>query len=282
MEVIAHVCSALYEQGYAILKLDATNGFQEIKRASLHRAVLRRCPSLLSLFKKYYSKESLCFFNLESEVRLLQAHEGARIGCKLSSFGFALTVQDLYESVAKQLARAGDGSCIKAATDDVLVILKPSTQQELALRVSNVCEIMTNGAKQLGLSFANQKALLLLPKDMCFTRSDLLPTGLALRSNVFEDPKLRGMEIVGSPVGSTDFCADFVESTLTKMLNHSEMLLQLHPQSATKLCLRTCLSCSSLSPQLHKEPLHKFDDAVWILWLRVERPFFRLGMMELV
>src|SRR3954462_5786457 len=55
MEVIAHVCSPLYEQAYAILKMDATNGFQEIKRASLHRAVLRRCPSLLSLFKKYYT-----------------------------------------------------------------------------------------------------------------------------------------------------------------------------------------------------------------------------------
>jgi hypothetical protein len=209
MEVIAHVCSALYEQGYAILKLDATNGFQEIKRASLHRAVLRRCPSLLSLFKKYYSKESLCFFNQESEVRLLRAHEGARIGCKLSSFGFALTVQDLYESVSKQLSRVRDGSCIKAATDDVLVVLKAPTQQELAMRVTNVCELMTSGAKQLGLSFANQKALLLLPKDMRFTCSDLLPTGLALRSNTFEDPKLRGVEIVGSPVGSADFCAAF-------------------------------------------------------------------------
>ena len=84
--------------------MDAMNGFQEIKRSSMHRAVLRRCPSLLSLFKKYYTKESLCFFNMDSEVRLLKAHEGARIGCKLSSFGFALTVQDLYETIAKRLA----------------------------------------------------------------------------------------------------------------------------------------------------------------------------------
>ena len=65
MEVVAHLCNLLYSDGYAILKLDATNGFQEIKRASLHEAVSRRCPSLLPLFQKYYTKESLCFFNME-------------------------------------------------------------------------------------------------------------------------------------------------------------------------------------------------------------------------
>ena len=54
MEMIAHVCNALYAEGYAILKMDATNGFQEIKRSSLYRALEKRCPSLLSLFKKYY------------------------------------------------------------------------------------------------------------------------------------------------------------------------------------------------------------------------------------
>ena len=52
MEMIAHVCNALYSEGYAILKMDATNGFQEIKRSSLHHAVERKCPSLLSLLKK--------------------------------------------------------------------------------------------------------------------------------------------------------------------------------------------------------------------------------------
>ena len=79
MEMIAHVCNALYSEGYAILKMDATNGFQEIKRSSLHHAVARKCPSLLSLFKKYYTKEATCFFNMEGEIKLLTASEGARI-----------------------------------------------------------------------------------------------------------------------------------------------------------------------------------------------------------
>jgi hypothetical protein len=176
--------------------MDATNGFQEIKRASMHRAVLRRCPSLLSLFQKYYTKESLCFFNMEREVRLLHASEGARIGCKLSSFGFALTVQDFYETVSRHLARLKNGSCIKAATDDVIAVLKVSTEEELCASVRNICGLMNDGASDVGLSFANHKALLLLPKGLSLKRPDLLPTGLGLRSNTFEDSKLRGMEIV--------------------------------------------------------------------------------------
>ena len=59
---------------------------------------------------------------MKGEIKLLTASEGARIGCKLSSFAFALTVQDLYESVRSTASRAGGGSCIKAATDDVIVV----------------------------------------------------------------------------------------------------------------------------------------------------------------
>ena len=59
MEMIAHVCNALYSEGYAILKMDATNGFQEIKRSSLHRALQKRCPSLLSLFNNTILKNQL-------------------------------------------------------------------------------------------------------------------------------------------------------------------------------------------------------------------------------
>jgi len=77
MEVIAHVANALYEEGsYAILKMDATNGFQNIKRSMLHRAVRRRCPSLLSLFQRFYTKESMCFFRMGDKVRLVRAQEG--------------------------------------------------------------------------------------------------------------------------------------------------------------------------------------------------------------
>jgi len=110
MELVSHTCSSFYDQGgFAILKADATNGFQEVKRASLHRAVFQRCPSLLSLFQRYYTGESVCFYSVGGAVRLVGSREGARIGCRLSSFAFALTVHSTYEAVQAYLDTSGGG-----------------------------------------------------------------------------------------------------------------------------------------------------------------------------
>jgi hypothetical protein len=207
-------------------------------------------------------------------VRLLHAAEGARIGCKLSSFAFALTVQDMYESISGVIARFKDGSCIKTATDDVVVVLRANEEKELSAKVNTVCKLLVEGGAKVGLSFSNDKALLLLPKDMSLSCADIFPPGIALRSNTFEESKLRGIEIVGAPIGSPDFCAAFVRKTLAKMLHQSESLLKLHPQSATKL-LRDCVSLAPsylaqvCHPNLTKDHLVKFDDSVWNLWLRV-------------
>ena len=275
MEMIAHVCNALYSEGYAILKMDATNGFQEIKRSSLHRAVMKRCPSLLSLFKKYYTKESTCFFNMESEIRLLTASEGARIGCKLSSFAFGLTVQDLYETIRDRAKRAGSGSCIKAAIDDIVIVLKADAEDEKALygHINGVYSDLQDKSRDIGLSFVNDKGQVLLPKDWV-PRADLLPPGLLVLSNTFEDPKLRGMEIVGAPVGPPEFCSAYVGKELKRTLCESESLIELHPQCATKI-LRDCLCAAPgylsqvCHPSITKEHLQNFDDCVWNLWLQI-------------
>jgi hypothetical protein len=82
------------------------------------------------------------------------------------------------------------------------------------------------------------------------------------------------MEIVGAPVGAADFCSAFVKTTLDKMLQHSESLLKLHPQSASKL-LRDCVCAAPAylaqvcHPNFTKEALTNFDDSVWSLWLRI-------------
>src|SRR4051812_8967068 len=155
---------------------------------------------------------------------LLQSHEGARIGCKLSSFAFALTVQDLYQDISSLLSRRRDGSCIKAATDDVLIILKADRANERALYdlIDKVWSKVKSGAEKLGLSFTNDKAQLLLPKGWVPTSlSSSLPSGVLLRSDTFTEPALKGMEIVGSPVGSPDFCSNFVAKTINKMIDQS-------------------------------------------------------------
>ena len=202
--------------------------------------------------------------------------DGARIGCKLSSFGFGLTVQDTYEDVSRFLSKFRDGSCIKAATDDVVIILKavPGKEAELNVKVGEVLKILKAGAAKVGLSFENNKAQFLLPKDWIPTSMESFPAGLQLKSNTFADPRLRGMEVVGTPVGSTDFCTSFVRTTLDEMLTNADLLIDLHPQCATKI-LRDCVcpAPAYLSqvchPNITRELLTKFDDRVWDLWLRI-------------
>ena len=212
---------------------------------------------------------------MESEIRLLSSSEGARIGCKLSSFAFALTVQDLYETIRSTASHAGEGSCIKAATDDIVVVLKPTLANEkhLYYHIREVCTVLDEEARKVGLSFTNDKAQVLLPKDWV-PKPELLPPGIVILSNTSDDPKLRGMEIVGAPVGAPEFCSAFVAKTLNQMLRESESLVKLHPQCATKL-LKDCVCAAPAylaqvcHPSLTKEHLIQFDNRVWKLWLQI-------------
>ena len=171
MELIAHSCTAFYKKGYAILKKDATNGFQEIKRAKLPRAIERRCPSLLGFFQKYYHHASVDLYNTGNSVKVI------------------------------------------------------NIEQELDIE-----------AEKVGLTFNNYEAQLLLPSG--WTRPDVgvLPD-LDIRTDTCVDVEMQGMEIVGCPAGSDDFCKRYVRSTLKSMLDHSSSLISIQPQAAAKILL---------------------------------------------
>jgi len=285
MEMIAHVADALYGEGhYAILKMDASNGFQNIKRSMLHRAVHKRCPSLLSLFQRYYTKESTCFFDLDNAVRLVRAQEGARMGCKLSSFAFGLTTQDHYEATYSFLTHGGresDGSCMKAATDDVVVIVKATkilanSEEIFYRRIGKIRTVLNSAEEKLGLTFLTDKEELLLPRDWTL-REEFLPAGLrkeSVRSNTFEDTKLQGMEIVGAPVGSVAFCKKYVKNAVKKIIAESNTLADLHPQCATKL-LKECICAQSAflnqvcHPNTTIRAMTALDEHVWSLMQKI-------------
>ena len=150
----------------------------------------------------------------------------------------------------------------------------PGQEAELNAKIVEVVKILNKGASKVGLSFTNDKAQVLLPKDWVPTSVDSLPPGLTVRSNTFSDPALRGMEVVGAPVGSADFCSSFVRNTLNEMLSNAESLINLHPQCATKI-LRDCVCpapaylAQVCHPSLTREHLSDFDDRVWNLWLRI-------------
>jgi hypothetical protein len=200
------------------------------------------------------------------------------MGCKLSSFAFGLTVQDHYEELSDHLQLKDDGSCIKAATDDVIIVLKGKMDDETALyrSVTEVRDLLNSAVDKIGLTFINDKEQLLLPKDWN-PRADLLPPEMhknAIRSSRLEDIKLQGMEIVGTPIGSNAFSKAFVKKIFKKMALESTTLLQLHPQCAVKL-LKECV-CAQPSylaqvchPNLTVESLSTFDALVWNLFRKM-------------
>ena len=151
------------------------------------------------------------------------------------------------------------------------MVLKPDEKEEKLLyrQINQVLEVLDTESQKVGLSFINDKAQVLLPKNWV-PKPELLPPGVVILSNTSDDPKLRGMEIVGAPVGAPEFCTAFVAKTLKRMLNQSESLADLHPQCATKL-LKDCVCAAPAylaqvcHPSITKEHLLHFDDCVWEL-----------------
>jgi len=109
----------------------------------------------------------------------------------------------------------------------------------------------------------NEKSQLLLPRDWEWD---------SLRSNAFEATNFQGVEVVGAPVGSPDFCRLFVKKTLEAMMKESSTLTQLHPQCATRLlkecvCAAPAFLAQVCHPHHTKEGLLDFDNEVFKLFI---------------
>src|ERR1043165_7632026 len=90
---------------------------------------------------------------------------------------------------------------------------------------------------------------LLLPKDWAPPSGPVIKSDIALLSNTHEELRLRGMVIVGTPVGSFDFCQWFVKKNLSTMMQESQTLKDLHPQCAVKL-LKECVRSEEHTSEL--------------------------------
>jgi len=82
------------------------------------------------------------------------------------------------------------------------------------------------------------------------------------------------MVVVGTPVGSTDFCQWYVKKNLMTMLHESKTLKDLHPQCAVKLlkecvCAAPAYIAQTCHPNLTKEFLLDFDNNIWGLFLQI-------------
>ena len=131
-------------------------------------------------------------------------------------------VQDLYESVQDFLKFSGsdraipDRSCVKAATDDCIVILRaePGKREQFYKRVDSVVKMMRTGGESLGLTFVNKKSQILLPKGWD-SEFDVVAE-VDTRSELYTDKDLQGMIVVGAPIGSLAFRRSLRSKTFSR------------------------------------------------------------------
>jgi hypothetical protein len=129
VDTVAHLYRALLEKGYLVLTTDFTNGFNAFLRQAMLDAVNRKCGGLNGLFNKFYGLDAVCFMKADGVLLEIRSEEGSRMGCVLGSFGFNLTVDDVYKAVAARFP----GAVTKALTDDYTMGLPPISRKPVSV-----------------------------------------------------------------------------------------------------------------------------------------------------
>jgi len=278
MELLSHSASSHWASGeFAILMKDVINGFPELKRAALFRKVEQRCPSHLPLFHKYYGKRAGNFYLIGDTLRVAWNEEGTRIGCKFGSWGFGITIQDLYEEVQRILDSSSvlpdgspDHSFIKAATDDAVVLIRadPDKRDALFERVTLVNGVMKKEAELIGLQYPSvpdtAKSVLLLPRGWEPPAEGAVPSNLAVVSDMDPDFTRQGIVIAGAPIGSADFQRHFAAEKFASYMKVFSSLPDLNAQIASNLlrnsiCLAPAYLTQLCPPSITNDFCEAFD-----------------------
>jgi hypothetical protein len=220
---VVHLMRAVREKGYSISLTDFQNGFNAFARQKMLEAVKKRCPALMGVFLKFYALRSMCLMREKGSKdgwRVIWSVEGSRMGCCFGSFGFDLTVQDLYEFIANKYPDA----VVKALTDDLTIAFPPLAKStdaksgeakrveakdgdppssELVVDVDNVAacfEDITREAAKIGL--------IVVP-----SKSGVVPgRGARVDDDAFPgiEVKREGARLAGGPIGTDDYCEAFM------------------------------------------------------------------------
>jgi hypothetical protein len=248
---VVHLFRALREKGWSISLSDFENGFNQFYRQKMLEAVKKRCPQLMGLFLKFYALKSMCLMRVDGEegFRVIWSEEGSRMGCCFGSLGFDLTVQDLYEHIAKLYPDA----CLKALTDDLVIAFPPLAMDEAdakggdsvvpdgglrpvvdAKRVQECYDEIESKGAELGLKLVRSKSAIIPPK------------GATVAPDSFPDIELKwdGARVAGGFVGTDMGCERYLDDLVTDLETKFVDIKSLRdacPQVAFKL-LRGCLN----------------------------------------
>ena len=186
------------------------------------------------MFNTFYALDSMCFFFVDGKIKIIWSTDGSRMGCVLGSFGFDLTVEDIYEAVDEKYPELKK----KALTDVFTIGVPPPESPEETQNTWELCGevfrfIADESMKVAGLSLNFSKCHALAPAAIgdpnLKNAEDLLtlPKGTSLERE--------GIRLAGAPIGTDNFCRKYIIVQVRDATSKMKALEGIDPQTGFNL-----------------------------------------------
>jgi hypothetical protein len=253
LETVIHSIQLLSQQYPERLwiKLDVVNAFNTAKRSSSFAVLKRKFPSTLRLLRNFYGEQWVTVFNSRrvDEIFSILVATGSSQGDVYGGLMFCAAYAEVLQAAVKKY---GDKAEIFSYHDDTYV-------QVESRHANTVIRFMEREAKKHDIVYNLGKSAIWRPSLQQIPAS-ILPA--IVKRDV------EGLEVLGTPVGTHEFCTEFMQKVVDGYDEMHERLRELDDPQTQYLLLRYCC-CNNLNhwlrtvaPEDVKEAAQRFDAAV--------------------
>ena len=204
-----------------LLQVDLENAFNRVDRSFVLAEVARLLPDCLPWAITCYGRAS----NLQFGKTSLSSSSGVQQGDPFAGICFALVLQPVVNSIEAEVPTLAANVWLH---DDGSVV---GTEEELM----TVVAIVQRDGPERGLHLQPDKSSVWSPSPLAPGVKD--PLGCNIKQ--VEEP---GIKLLGAPIGSDEFIAQFVRKKVEKVKSITAQLPSLHQPHLEFVLLRSCLA----------------------------------------
>jgi hypothetical protein len=233
------IAAAGHSESIVALKVDFKNAYNSISREKIQQGLLQYFPELTPWFNFCYGQGS--FLSCQNEVMPFRCERGVQQGDPLGPFFFSLGMRRCCSMLREQLP----SSCSIWYLDDGMVI-GPEAE------VNRAWHILQDEAKLLDLTINISK---------CEVWTNFTGECAWLPPEVSRCDAA-GFELLGCPIGNTEFCSKSIAARIVKIQESLKRLEIIDDPQVEYLLIRSCLGLPKLVFALRNTPPRGIQDAV--------------------
>jgi hypothetical protein len=212
-----------------------TNAFNSISRHHTLTIIHKEFPQLYPYLKSIYGTPTPIWLSVEGQSKQVLSQQGARQGEPLSSFFFGIGFQHAINETQRTLTRGH----IFAYVDDVTIIAPID-------EINKAISTFQSNSTTVNLSINPTKTKLLLSESNQHdnTINTLLPFSLPTENILHPyhpNIKRQGIDILGTPIGSTAFTNDWIQNKLASLTSEFSSIDAIPHLQSRWLLLWYCL-----------------------------------------